>query len=380
MDEYTNPNLDPARHDMAALQKGLDELALLLKLQKVLAAEHAHEIEPLLERLNQHLLSLRKSLDILAQDERQLRALFEVGQTMNSTLNRSQVLDIAMDTIIQVTRAQRGFLMLRNLVTGEMEFQVARNLDRETIASPAFEVSRSIIRRVAQAAQPIIATDAQIDPRFADQESIRMRGLRSVLCVPLLHKGFVTGVVYVDNRLRAGTFTERDKSLLTTFANQAAVAIENAQLFESVRHNMQEIAALKNLQESIFASIPAGVMALNLDDRITAFNRAAELILGVSADRLLGQPYADALPFLAATPLAAQIQGVKLKQADLAQAEVDVLHPDRGWLRLWSSVSSLIDLGGRPIGVAIVIRDETEKLSPQMEQSSRRRQRAKRGS
>src|SRR5918912_512064 len=150
------------------------------------------------------LLSEHLAVDELVSSFEPARSEMAALQKGLDELELDQVLNIAMDTVIEVTHAQRGFLMLTHPESGELEFQVARNLDRETIASPAFEVSRSVIRRVAEEKQAILTADALTDPRFSDKESIWLRQLRSILCVPLTLKGRVTGVVYVENRLREG--------------------------------------------------------------------------------------------------------------------------------------------------------------------------------
>jgi hypothetical protein len=87
------------------------------------------------------------------QELRQLRALAETTSIINGTLELDDVLNQAMDTVIQLTGAERGYLMLRNDETGEMEYRVARNLDREVVEQSVFTVSRSVINQVAEQAR-----------------------------------------------------------------------------------------------------------------------------------------------------------------------------------------------------------------------------------
>jgi signal transduction histidine kinase len=175
--------------------------------------------------------------------------LVQLGQIINSPLNLDQVLNRAMDQIIQVTQAERGFLMLVDQ-DGELEFKVARNVDRQTIEGSAFSISLSIVRSVAEQGQPVITTNAQSDPRFSIEDSVVNYQLRSILCVPLKLKEKVTGVIYTDNRIKAGNFSKRHLDLLTVFANQAAIAIENARLYEETEQRAKTLAvlALQNAQ------------------------------------------------------------------------------------------------------------------------------------
>jgi HD-GYP domain-containing protein (c-di-GMP phosphodiesterase class II) len=81
---------------------------------------------------------------------------------------------------------------------------------------------------------PILTTNALDDPRFSAQASVIAYNLRSILCVPLKAKERLIGVLYADSRLKEGLFGEEDRTLLSLFAHQAAVAIENARLFNAL--------------------------------------------------------------------------------------------------------------------------------------------------
>ncbi len=160
-----------------------------------------------------------------------LALLYRLSQTFTSTLDLDEVLNRVMDEVIAATRAERGFVMLRE-VDGRLAFRVARGMDRDTIDDPQFQVSRGVVDRVADERQPVLTSDAQADDRFSMRHSIVDLGLRSILCVPLTIKDRVLGVVYVDNRLQAGIFTPADLDLLASIASSAAVAIENARLYQ----------------------------------------------------------------------------------------------------------------------------------------------------
>ena len=223
-------------------------------------------------------------------------ALQEVAATINSSLELDQVLNQVMDVIITLTNAERAMLLLIDEESGRLEVQVARNMDRESIErSESFQISRSIVRRVAEDGDPVATTNAQEDERFSTQESIVSYGLRSILCVPLKIKDEITGVIYADNRIASGIFGEKDRDLLAAFANQAAVAIENARLFREIRNNLAEITEMKELMDNVFASVDSGVITIDEEDRIALYNRAAAKILGVPAEFVLDHKYEAAL-------------------------------------------------------------------------------------
>lgn len=160
-----------------------------------------------------------------------LALLYRVSQTFNSSLDLDTVLNQVMDEVIAVTRAERGFLMLRE-ADGRLVFRAARGMNQETIEAPEFQISRGVVERVARDGQPFLNADAQSDSQLASRQSVMMLGLRSILCVPLSLKGKAIGVIYVDSRLRAGIFGPEDRELLTAIATSAAIAIENARLYQ----------------------------------------------------------------------------------------------------------------------------------------------------
>ncbi|MBI5565974.1 MAG: GAF domain-containing protein [Chloroflexi bacterium] len=299
------------------------------------------------------------AVDALAHERQALQALYGVGQAVNSTLELSEVLNQVMDRIIQLTGAERSFLMLKDETTGELEVRVARNVDRATLRHSEFAVSWTIVEQVAADGRPIVTTNAQADPRFAAQESVVAYSLRSILCVPMLARDQVTGVIYADNRIKTGLFNDRDRDMLAAFANQAALAIENARLFERVRQQLAALTVMRDLMDNVFESITSGVITTDMDDRVTMFNRAAETILGVSNQQVVEQLYQHALPI--AIELQPWIDEVK-QQHNIIARELERDLPLRGAVELSLNFAPLRGGADQTVsGVAIVLDDLTEK-------------------
>ncbi len=178
--------------------------------------------------------------------EGRFQALYNVSRLLGSSLELQTVLDQVMDAIINLTAAERGFLMLRD-DDGGLSVKAARNLDQQTLGSDNFKYSRTIANEVLDKGNPVVTTNATEDPRFAGQASIIGQALRSIMATPLRARGSVIGVVYVDNRMMTGLFNEDDLAALDAFATQAAVAIDNARLFSETD---QELAArVEQLQQ-----------------------------------------------------------------------------------------------------------------------------------
>src|SRR5512137_227685 len=160
-----------------------------------------------------------------------LALLYRISQDFNSSLDLNEVLNRVIDEVIAAVRAERGFLMLRD-ATGQLHFRVARGIDRHTIEQPQFQVSRSVIKRVAEEGRSLLTSNAQADAALKAQQSVMILGLSSILCVPLQIKGALLGVIYVDNRVQSGIFQPADLELLNAIASNAATAIENARLYQ----------------------------------------------------------------------------------------------------------------------------------------------------
>jgi len=197
---------------------------------------------------------------LLSEESEQLRlaALYRVSHSLGSTLDVDEVLNQVMDAVIDLSGAERGFLMLLDPDTGELHLRVARNMEHETLQSKD-AVSRTITEAVVRSGTPILTTDAQSDPRFARQESIMLHSLRSIMCVPLRSRGALIGVVYVDHRISAGVFTNEDLNLLNAFASQAAIAIENARLYartdQALQQRLSELETLTQIDRDLNASL-----------------------------------------------------------------------------------------------------------------------------
>lgn len=311
-----------------------------------------------LSQISANLKTLSSHSDQGYQGNENLIAMFGVGRAINSTLELNQVLRIVMDTIIRLTNAERGFLMLRDK-NRKLSIRIARNWERESINPSDYAISRSVIERVINTGHPILTTNAQEDPRFGEQESVVAYHLRSILCVPLNIRKTLIGVIYADNRIQAGVFTEYERDLLAALANQAAVAIENARLFESVRKALDEVTELKNLTDNVFASIASGVLTADTEDKITMSNFAAEKILGTQGDDIIGLHIKEILPS-GNRELASYVQTVKQNDQDIIGVEIKTKHPVRGNLDLRLNISPLKDATQNTQGVAIVVDDLTE--------------------
>ncbi|MBK6792219.1 MAG: GAF domain-containing protein [Anaerolineales bacterium] len=312
-----------------------------------------------LQYLQTTLEQVSGKIEVFQREHSNMLALVETGQVINSSLELDEVLRIVMDNIVRLSKAERGFLMLRN-EQGEMTARIARNWEMESINSSEKNVSSTVVQRVIDTGESVVTTNAQEDKRFVGQESIVAFNLRSILCVPLKVKNELIGVIYADNRIRAGIFTDTEKELLEAFANQAAVAIDNARLFSSLKGTLEEVTALKNLMDNVFASIASGVITADIQDTITLANRAAETILGSATQDIIGHQLNEALAAVSGE-LAPHLTEVRRTDKPIVDLEISHNSPKRGNVDWRLNLSPLKDAGQKTQGVAIVLDDLTER-------------------
>lgn len=163
-------------------------------------------------------------------DRQRLSSVIKVSQDISSILNLDTLLEIVMGKAIEVTGAQRGFLFIFDEKNQALAIKAYQGVEKLAKA----EYSTSIVNQTFEKDITIITTNAEKDERLLHFESVRIMGLKSILCVPLRYHVKVIGVCYLDNPLSAGVFTNEDAELMSVFMSQAAIAIENAYLYNNL--------------------------------------------------------------------------------------------------------------------------------------------------
>jgi transcriptional regulator with GAF, ATPase, and Fis domain len=184
--------------------------------------------------------SLRAPVDTSAS---KYTKLLEVNKRLNEEHDLIRLLEFIMDSAVLLTGAERGFLLLRDPADGELRIKVARNFDQENIKNVRFKISRSIAERVLEQGEPIITIDAMEDSRYREYLSIHSLKLRSILCVPMSRGALTEGVLYLDNRFQVSAFGDQDLHFMEAFADQAAIAIQNARLLDDKERALTELEA-----------------------------------------------------------------------------------------------------------------------------------------
>src|SRR5262245_13621722 len=178
-----------------------------------------------------------------ANEELQKLARFiEVNQAFKFSLTPDDVLCLIVDAAIEITQAERGFLMLRN-AAGDLEFKVARDDGRSWLEGADFAMSRSVVEEAFKQNRSVIINDSRETASSYARDSVRSLDLRSIACVPLrlfqmtenmdattVLKRDAIGVLYVDSHVIGGTVTENSIPLPESLAFEATKSLENVRL------------------------------------------------------------------------------------------------------------------------------------------------------
>ena len=165
----------------------------------------------------------------------ELGTLHEITHALESTDSIDSLLEYIMQKSLAVMQSESASLMLVIEETNELEFKVTLGPKAPAVKPFRLPIGQGISGWVAQTGQPVLIPDCYSDPRF-DPSFDKRSGYktRSMLCVPMIHKGKIVGVMSIMNRLDLKPFDENDQLLFTIFASQAALSIENARLVRAV--------------------------------------------------------------------------------------------------------------------------------------------------
>ena len=311
------------------------------------------------EALTDTVKDIQEVLQAYRRDYDRMNRMAETNRLLNTSLETKEVLQNVMDTIIAITGAERGFLMRRNR-SGQFVTQIARNWEQDSLAEEDIQVSRTIIQRVMDTCQPVLTTNAREDPRFQNQESVLVYKLRSVLCVPLLIKDDLVGVIYTDHRVADRVFSDVDRETLMAFSDQAAIALENARLYSSIQRSLSDVTALKNLMISVFSSLTSGVVTTDEARNVIFCNPPARQMLNIQPGMPLVSALMQTLPHFA-RQIEPHLVAVETSEKSLSGIEIKPQSAGQDMMDFRVSLSPLRDPKEKKMrGLTLVLEDLTE--------------------
>ena len=229
------------------------------------------DVKRLLEKLSSEQLCDSTQLELQtasAAETEKLYKVLEINKRISRETNITTLTEEILDSAIELTGAERGFFLAK----GEdgLTIRAARQLSRDEGDSPHHEFSTSIAESVYLDNEPVLTTDAAMDPRFNEFLSIHHLQIRSVACLPIAWRAEVLGVLYLENRLAKGKFDHQDMRVLSAFSDQMAIALAHAAVLEEkdlMHSNLEQTAsdlnALVARQSEDLKSKQAGLALAN---------------------------------------------------------------------------------------------------------------------
>jgi adenylate cyclase len=192
------------------------------------------------------LTDLASRVKKLERENYLLTVLYEAGKALNSKLALEHICEQVVSLACLIEGVERGFVMLFDERGEVMRQSEVRYRDPASSGSrPQIILSQSVLEMIRKEKQPILIENVTEDERFAGSESLRISGLRSAMCAPLVGKERLFGILYVDNLERASAFTQEELNVFALVAAQAGAAIDNAAAHEKIAQQALQRSALE---------------------------------------------------------------------------------------------------------------------------------------
>ncbi|MCK5236012.1 MAG: GAF domain-containing protein, partial [Deltaproteobacteria bacterium] len=237
---------------VAPIKEGTEVVAVLALINKEGGECFTKNDLKCLSSITQHLSIILERRGLFLELNKRLhqdKVLQEVGALLASTLDEKVVRTRAIEAITKLVNANVGSLLMVDDEKKELFFEVALGVKGEMVKELRLKVGEGIAGWVAKYAKPLVINDARSDKRFQSKMDKKSKfNTRNLVCVPVMLKGKVIGVLQAINKSE-GNFNDEDASLLTLFSNQVAIALDNARLYSELREAFY--ATSESLAEAI---------------------------------------------------------------------------------------------------------------------------------
>lgn len=194
--------------------------------------------------------TLQDRFKILERENKLLKLLLGVGKTLSSVLTPEEVMQRVMELVFQMENVERGFVMLRDEKKGFKPAVLLYKDDRMKGDGHGLALSQTVIDRVMSERVPLLIHDVGSDERFSSSQSLRISGIRSAMCAPLIYKDRVFGLFYVDCLSKPYAFSKEELSIFSVIAAEAAISFDNARSHEELALRVIERKALERFLSS----------------------------------------------------------------------------------------------------------------------------------
>jgi len=190
---------------------------------------------------------LESRLKALEHENRLFELLYQVSRALGDLQSVEEVVNSVLELVLKVEGVERGYAMLSDDKGG---FQPAviryrKELGPDSGRLPQMILSQAIIKQVTQGGVPLLVQDVRMDPRLASSKSIALGGMQSAMCAPLKGGDKLYGLLYVDNLVKRGMFSQEDLNIFSVIATQAGLAVDRVRGREEMAKQSQQRSALE---------------------------------------------------------------------------------------------------------------------------------------
>ncbi len=248
-EEFAHIHFDGQHFTLTALSRK-DTFNVNGRARKQTQLKHADQLQMGATDLTFRMFSEHSKEETKALDPLEAyRRLYQFSKLLMLDHTLEELLNALLDQVIEVTQAERGFIIL--LEGNIPKVAVGRNVQKENLSDASKLYSDSIVEQVAREKKPLILSDALHDEHFKSSASVVNLQLSSVMCVPMLERGRLLGVIYVGNSKISALFDRSSLELLVIFSAQASLIIQKALLINELQMDNQKLAMrLHTLQSS----------------------------------------------------------------------------------------------------------------------------------
>jgi PAS domain S-box-containing protein len=253
----------------------------------------------------------------LEQQVSHLERIIKISQTLNTTLTLEPLLEKIIEVATELTETEGCAILLLDGETNQLRFEVANGPNREALLGLLVPLENSIAGSILLKNQPLLIQTPQEDPRFfreADEQTAYQT--QSIIGVPLRVRGQTIGVLEAVNKLGGQEMGWADVEVLNILADQAAVAIENARLYEDIRR-------MKDFHEELVQRLAEGIVVIDERGFVTFVNPAAATLLGYPAGELVGQHWRAVITSDQQAYIAAAIERRQRGETDRYKIELE---------------------------------------------------------
>jgi two-component system NtrC family sensor kinase len=202
---------------------------------------------------------------------RELETLIDLGRMITEVLSLDAALTRVVEAAVQLTGAEEGSLLLLDEQSGNLFMRASKNFDEDFVKTFRLHVRDSLAGQVIETGKPILLDES------SPQKIKTAYLVHSLIYVPMRVRGKIIGVLGVDNRKAGNVLGQKDVTVMTAMADYAAIAIDNARLFQESEEERTKL-------ETILAQTDNGVIVVDEDNRVVMINKSAEMIFGVSGN------------------------------------------------------------------------------------------------